>query len=552
MVLPVIRHALTFARTVKSTMNQAARRYLLSETGSRFLGWTVFCAFIYPFLTASAFTTLDGPGHIHNAKVIHALITQSDSLYERFFELNTFISPNLLGHYILLVVVLVVGEDYVDRTMLVLCMLTQFAALQYFVRSLKLSFALALLPICFLINTPLFSGFYSFSLGVAAMFWTAGYAARHIDKLWEGVPVRFQMVILASMLVLVYLLHLVPAVIACAMVAIAYLLSVFNRIPKHQWRWRLLWRSMKPLFFAALPVVLLIAIYQLHDAETSNYVFIEKSELWRQWCVMQGFIINHRHEFAFTRWYWMVPAVALIADIVLSMFKGLRIYRASFPKQSMLMLAGYMLTLAALYFVMPDASSGGGALTVRLNYLLVTVMSIFIFSCIRTSLLQWLAVSALVIVSFDHANKILSYHNEQSYFMRDIREMKSAIQEPGVLLVHRFRYDWPLEHVTKYLGNHHDVVMVDALGAHKIYAPMMWKPDFRNRDELVAMFDKGWQRNPREILDIFPTEHLYVLTIGRAPDEDSVAYAAWLNELRSRGAQETWSTDSLMHLYSIK
>jgi len=31
-----------------------------------------------------------------------------------------------------------------------------------------------------------------------------------------------------------------------------------------------------------------------------------------------------------------------------------------------------------------------------------------------------------------------------------------------------------------------------------------------------------------------------------------VAYAAWVNELYLRGAQETWSTDSLMHLYSIK
>ena len=518
----------------------------------KLLSGLLFLFFAFPFWVADHFTTLDGPGHIHNAKVIHALLTQSDNLFERYFQLNTFISPNLLGHYILLGVVLVVGEDYADRTMLVLCMLTQFAALQYFVRSLKLPFPLALLPICFLINTPLFSGFYSFSLGVAAMFWTAGYAARHIDKLWEGVQVRFEMIILAALLVLVYLLHLVPAVIACAMVAIAYLLSAFNRIADHQWRWRLLWRSMQPLFFAALPVVLLIAIYQFHDAETSNYVFIEKPELWRQWGVMQGFIINHRHEFAFTRWYWMVPAVAMIANLVFSLFKGLQNYRDKNTKQALLMLAGYLLMLAALYFLMPDASSGGGALTVRLNYLLVTVMSIFIFSCIRTSLLQWLALSVLVIVSFDHAHKIRSYHSEQSYFIRDIREMKSAIREPGVLLVHRFRYDWPLEHVTKYLGNHHDVVMVDALGAHKIYAPVMWKPDFRNREELVAMFDKGWQRNPQEILDIFPSEHLYVLTIGDVPAEDSLAYAAWVMELRSRGAQETWSTDSLMHLYSIK
>ena len=518
----------------------------------KLLAGILFLFFALPFFVADCFTTLDGPGHIHNAKVIHELLTQSDSLFERYFQLNTFISPNLLGHYILLVVVLVVGEDYADRTMLVLCMLAQFAALRYFVRSLKLSFPLALLPICFLINTPLFSGFYSFSLGVAAMFWTAGYAVRHIDKLWEDIQVRLEMIILSGLLVLVYLLHLVPAVIACAMVAIVYVVSIFNRIHDHHWRLGILWKRARPLFFAALPAMILIAVYQLHDAETSNYVFIEKSELWRQWGVMQGFIINHRHEFAFTRWYWLVPAVALIVDLVLLLFKHPRIYRETFPKKSLIVLAGNMLMLALLYFLMPDASSGGGALTVRLNYLLVTVMSIFIFSCIRASLLQWLAVSMLVIVSFDHAHKILNYHNAQSYFMRDIGEMKSAIREPGVMLVHRFRYDWPLEHVTKYLGNRHDVVMVDALGAHKIYAPVIWKPDFRNREELVAMFDKGWQRNPHEILDIFPTEHLYVLTIGDVPAKDSVAYAAWVMELRARGAQETWSTDSLMHLYSIK
>jgi hypothetical protein len=514
--------------------------------------WLLFIGFVLPFLLADRFTTLDGPGHIHNAKIIKALWTDPNSIFANYYELNTFISPNLLGHYLLLLVVEIVGESHADRVMLVLCMLAQFAAFRYFVRSLKLSEALALLPICFLLNTPLFSGFFSFSLGVAALFWTLGFFIRRVDALWVETRVGSSMFALSALLVLVYLLHLVPAVMACVLIAIAWIVSAFERRAHHKWRLKALVKSALPLMCAALPVTLLVIVYQLHDSETSNYVFIESTELWRQWGVMQGFIVNHRHELAFTRWYWLVPGAALLLDVVFYFFKQDFIQRRTISRRAFVLLSCAMLLMAVLYFSMPDASSGGGALTVRLNFLLVAVMMIFILALVRTVLLQWLAIAVLVFVTFDHERKILNYHADQAYFMHDIKEVSKGIDRPGVLLVHRFRYDWPLEHVTKYLGNTHDVVMIDALGGHKIYAPVMWKPELRNNEDMLHMLDQGWKYDPHPWASHFDSEQLYVLTIGDVPQSDSAEWHTWQAFLDERSARAFVSDDSLMTLYRLQ
>jgi hypothetical protein len=303
---------------------------------------------------------------------------------------------------------------------------------------------------------------------------------------------------------------------------------------------------------AAMPVSVLIVVYQLHDSETSNYVFIESQELWRQWGVMQGFIINHRHELAFTRWYWIVPGIAIMLDWALVVFKAKFIQRMNWPAHAIALLLGFVGLIAALYFLMPDASSGGGALSVRLNFLLVATEMILLVALISVPLLQWCVIAALFFVTVDHSQKIMRYHKEQAYFMHDIQELSVAIDQPGVLLVHRFRYDWPLEHVTKYLGNAHDVVMFDALGGHKIYAPVMWKPQLRNQVDMVQMLDQGWKHDPIESLKPFDGERVYVLTIGEVPQADSLVWSKWSEFFEDERAQCFASSDSLMRLYRFR
>ena len=119
------------------------------------LSWLMFGAFVFPILTAQSFTTLDGPGHIHNANIIHSLLFDSDHAWAPYVELNTFVSPNLLGHYLLLMVIQIVGEQNGDRVMAVLCMASLFFALRYLLRALKVDRIMLLLPLCFLLNTPL-------------------------------------------------------------------------------------------------------------------------------------------------------------------------------------------------------------------------------------------------------------------------------------------------------------------------------------------------------------------------------------------------------------
>jgi hypothetical protein len=295
----------------------------------------------------------------------------------------------------------------------------------------------------------------------------------------------------------------------------------------------------------------LVILYQWHDAETTNYSYIETKELWRQWGVMQGLIINHRHELAFTRWYWIVPCVAIVIDLALLKLKPTAFENKKLHRGSIALLIPMLLSLCVLYFIMPDASSGGGALSVRLNFMLVIFSVLLLFMLLQTQLMRFVALAALVIVLFDHRNKVLAYHDDHAFFMRDLKELDTAFDRPGVLLVHRFRYDWPFEHCTKYLGSHHQIIPVDALGGHKIYAPVMWQPSLRNQANLVAMLDKGWQQDPRDWLRFFPGEYVYVMTIGSPSQADSTAWSNWQNYMLSQSAVESWSSDSLMHVFAF-
>ena len=516
------------------------------------MSWLIFGAFVFPFLTAQSFTTLDGPGHIHNANIMLSLLSDTESAWAPYAQLNTYVSPNLLGHYLLLIVIQIVGEHNADCTMVVFCMASLFFALRYLLRVLQVDRAMLLLPLCFLLNTPLFSGFFSFMLGLAAMFVSTAYFLRLRDVMWKGIMPRRQSLILALMLVVTYLLHLVPAVLAGLFIAIAFLTDVFQKRHEHNWKINLLWKPSRVALLAALPVSTLVVLYQLHDAETSQYVFIESKELLRQWGVMQGLIINNRSEWAFTRWYWIAPAAALLIDMVWMKLQPNAFQIKTQDAAALPMLVSMLMVLGALYFIMPDASSGGGALSVRLNFLLVLFSVIVLFIHMRTALMRFIACAALVIVVFDHRNKILAYHEEHAFFMRDIQELNAAFDKPGVLLVHRFRYDWPFEHCTKYLGINQQIVHVDALGGHKIYAPVMWSRALRNQPDLVAMFDKGWQQDPQNWLRFFPGEQVHVLAIGNPSAADSASWTKWQYFMQSKSAVETWSADSVMHVYAFE
>lgn len=524
----------------------------LNPALSNLLAWALFCVFAFPFIQASYFTTLDGPGHIHNAKIIQSLLFDSDSFWSSYFQLNGFISPNFLGHYILLIVLQLVGEVFADRLMLIICMAALFGSLRYLLKGFGYGGSVLLLPLVFLINTPLFSGFFTFTLGLSAMFFALGYYARiraaiHSNHIQVGAVIK-----LSCLLAIVYLFHLVPAVLTCILVVVAFFIEAIRQHGMQLRNPRVFIKSSKQVILALIPVSLLIILYQLHDQETGQFNYIARQELWRQWGVLQGLIINHRHEWSFTRWYWYIPAFALVADLALTRVNHKLVVRSQFSAAPLIFWLSALLILAILYFTLPDATSGGGALSVRLNFLLIIVGTVLLFSLVRTRWIQVLAISALLVVTFDHRQRVLTYHEEHAFFMKDIEELVGSLQEPGVLLVHRFRYDWPYEHATKYLGRHYDIVMADALGGHKIYAPVMWKPAYRNRQELVAMFDRGWQRNPDDILSLFPSERIYVLTIGEVLAEDSTAWASWTSFMSARGAVKTITSDSLMSLYSFR
>lgn len=224
---------------------------------------------IIPFFLVRYVASLDGPQHLHNARLIVELIKGNEYLAE-YFSFNPVIVGNLSSLYILAALLFIFPAWLAEKIFLSLSIIGLALSFRYFIRSMqKPASNLYLLIFPFGFTSLFMMGYYNFSLAFIPFFLSLGYIRKH----GASMDLR-KLVILFLLILLIYLSHaLVVAffgfIIALHMILDAVFLLIRN---PDKWKaWFTLIRKYLAILIAAIPTLILWGIYYLSIKTRGQY-----------------------------------------------------------------------------------------------------------------------------------------------------------------------------------------------------------------------------------------------------------------------------------------
>lgn len=341
---------------------RSTRKRLTTDDPETILFLLLILLHLAPIWVFEYFPSQDGPSHLNNARIIQQYFNPDASLIREYFTLTHGPDPNWLGHLILAALMLLAPPLIVEKLLLSAYVILFPLSVRYAVRALRPeSGFLAVLAFPFLYSFPLHMEFYYFCFSLALFFFTLGYWLRHRERFG-----RRQLVILAGLWLLLYFTHVVSLVMAWLALGLLALwltgYELLGQARRRKWDPSALWRATRTRlvapFLAFLPILLLILAF-FGDKGAHRRVFTSfeerRSGLWQ----LESLTSFRGVELWFSR---ALVVLVAVAALYVAMTR-LRRRQASRWDGLLLVALGF----AAVYFLAPDAMSGGAYIVHRLN-----------------------------------------------------------------------------------------------------------------------------------------------------------------------------------------
>lgn len=301
---------------------------------------------LIPIWSFKYFPSQDGPCHLENSYMLLHYF-DSNLIYGRYYELNLDPFPNWFSHLTLASLMILFPPLIAEKILLTGYVLLFVGSILYFLGSVdRRNKSYVLLAFPFIYNYLLHMGFYNFSFSFPLMFLTIGWWFRRRDGLgMRGV------LWLNLLLIWLYFCHIVSQLLAIG--SILLLAAAHNGLRVR--RTALLAASLSPSY--------VLPIYYIMSRGTARGGRWPIDELLSYFGEIGSLTSYDERE------YWIGRALAIL-------FAALLIYTLAhrlgfFGGRPRLKLRDSFLALSAvftsLYFLMPDAMSGGGFITSRLN-----------------------------------------------------------------------------------------------------------------------------------------------------------------------------------------
>jgi hypothetical protein len=294
--------------------------------------------------------TQDGPAHLSLASTWKHLLAHDSPALERYFEINRFPEPNLLGHVALMLLLKIMTPFVAEKVLFGIFVATLPLAACYAIRSVKPGGPLwpALLIVPFGWSKMMQAGFYNFCLSLPVFYLCLGFFLRVFDRL-----TAFRVAVLGLLTLLLYFSH--------AMSIGMFFVSVALLVPWWIWvecgndwtKWKAQGSRVASLLAALAPAGVLYAAFLVRNRVATHAYGISLIERIGKLAVLSS-LIRHR---------W---AEAICSIGILLLFASLTAaWIAGRPHPWKARRADGLLALAALFLlillVIPDFASGGSA-----------------------------------------------------------------------------------------------------------------------------------------------------------------------------------------------
>jgi hypothetical protein len=361
---------------------------------------------LYPFVALRFFPTLDGASHMSNANLINQIVLYHNDLIRQFFIINPEPIPNWTTHLILSLGGLFLPAFLAEKILIIILLTGTPFAFRSLIRTIAPGnplFAYFIFP--FTQSMFFYLGFYNFCIGVLFLlisltFWLRNYQQmnhpRNLARLAALILITwFSHILLFGVLLLVIGIHLLATLVHQTLTHRSYAKTALHTF----------FSGIGHLLLASAVPLLLFIYFFLSRPETRDVIFLPPAELTRNLLQMKPLIVfNAITEGALVS-HLMLTVVGLFTVGAVLLLKSFfsRKKTTGLPdahgsnKTNAAWLLTSMLSLTALYFILPDAMGNASFTTCRLIFL-AFLMAILWLSTFPIP--KWIVLIAAIIVLY--------------------------------------------------------------------------------------------------------------------------------------------------------
>jgi hypothetical protein len=414
--------------------------------------WVLLIAHLLPFLAFPWFPTVDGPGHLYNARIIHDL-AGGDVQAADFFRLNPFPEPNWLGHAIMAALLALVPACVAEKALLLLYAMGLPLAFRWCVRAERDHDPwMILLIFPFVISYPARMGFFNYSLSLVLLLVVLGAWLRWLDHM----DMRRRAILLLWLLLL-WFAHLSNLLLAFALMALAAVLRPSQGRAG----------AFASIALLCAPFALLGAWYAVHHTGSEHHAAQRFPIATLLSWLRDGrpFVSLSDGEVVFTRWF----VIALLVGSIWVLVKAPYAVRST---RSIHWVAA--LVLLAAVFILPDSMAAGKFLTPRLMLLVWMFAALAIASGPVPNAARWCTL--VVLLGADAF--ALRYHMEKTRALNielaELLEVGAHIGTDDVVVPFNQSDNWLHSNFSAYLGATTGAMVLDNFLANTPTSPVLW------------------------------------------------------------------------------
>jgi hypothetical protein len=431
---------------------------------------------LYPILTDAFFVTMDGAAHLYNSNLIGSLLIDKNTVLDSYFTFNPELVPNWSGHLILSFLNYFLPSFLAEKCLLVGILIL----LPYGFRGLLKTIApdnggLSYLIFPFTYSFMFILGFYNFLIGLIFLLFALNFWVRNCRKIGSFKNVSILFILLSG----TYFSHILVFAILLLLIAIHICLNLlFDQFAKKMSIKEVFLNGIKSALFvwiaAVIPLIFFVN-YFLARQELGTEVFLPFSELVDNilhFRSINTYSLERDGQYSSIMFFLMCLFLAMgIVRKIVDLIKRDFVFERSVVSWFMFVAA---ISIAALYFLLPDSNSHGSIISIRLNY----VFFVFFLLWISTFKIHRYFLFCGVIISLFCSFKLNAYKHEVISFVSPIADecyaQSKYIKANSTVFTLNASDIWFVGHVSNYCAVDKPLILTDNYESNLNYFPLLW------------------------------------------------------------------------------
>ncbi len=423
------------------------------------LHWGILAAFLVNALWIiwiPSFPTLDGWSHLHTARMLF------DGPPEGVFCANPDIVPNRMGHLVLGLFTRLFEPLVAERIFLALLLFGIGGGAYALMRALGGRSPLILLVLPFTVSFMLVLGFHNYLLGMALAF---AFAAWWISRERITWPTIAGHLIMALVLFYTHTTALVLYFMLTGSFELALLMRLRDRAGAGLFNGR--WKGLLGYVLSSMPALMLFSIFTA--AHPNTWGVADGATNLRDLFHLRSLLLYHFQEEEKFLYATKVILVTSGVAAVIARFReasGRKILLADIP-------LAVGLGFLALYFILPDSAGYASYITVRFQWMALTMFVVWI-ALQRVPLGHtFVPVAAILLIHAARNGHISDRMAPMAYERDKLVDAAKTLPEGSVVLTVRREDNWMLAHTASLLATQAPVVLLDNYETTQDYFPLI-------------------------------------------------------------------------------